>query len=70
MEGQAPSRVLKPAVVEDRTSLDRVTIWRKVRDDDFPKPLKLSANRIGWLESEVEAWIASRRRTASHAEAV
>jgi prophage regulatory protein len=67
MDAIAPSRVLKPSVVCDRTSLDRVTIWRKVRSDDFPKPLKLSANRIGWLESEVEAWIASRHRSAMEA---
>lgn len=35
----------------------RVTIWRWCRDGNFPKPHKLSAHSVGWLESEVQAWI-------------
>jgi prophage regulatory protein len=54
-----PSRLLKPAVVEDRTTLDRITIWRKVRDGSFPQPIKISERRIAWREADVEAWITS-----------
>jgi prophage regulatory protein len=39
-----------------RTSIDR---WR--RAGDFPRPLQLSPHRIGFLESEVRTWIASRK---------
>lgn len=55
----SPVRLLKPSVVEDRTSLDRVTIWRKVRAGTFPAPLKISANRIAWKDADIAAWIAS-----------
>src|SRR5262245_25592700 len=39
-----------------RSSIDR---WRKA--GDFPRARQLSLHRIGFLESEVRAWIASRK---------
>lgn len=36
-----------------------VTIWRLEKAGKFPKRLKVG-NRAGWLESEVEGWIAEQ----------
>lgn len=33
------------------------TIWRKVRNDSFPKPVKLSAAVTGWKTSDIRAWM-------------
>ena len=55
----APTQLLKAAVVEDRTTLHRITIWRKVKDGTFPKPVSIGANRIAWRESDIEGWIAA-----------
>lgn len=39
----------------------RTTLWRMVRDGVFPKPRSIGTGRkIGFLESEVTAWIESR----------
>lgn len=40
---------------------ERVTalIWRRVRAGDFPAPRQLVANTIGWLESDVDTWLAN-----------
>lgn len=54
----SPTRLLSSAVVQDRTSLSRATIWRRVRSGEFPAPLKLGPNRIAWRESDVDNWIA------------
>lgn len=43
--------------VIQRTSLSRSTIERMIRDGRFPKPIRLSVNRRGWLESDVEQWL-------------
>lgn len=51
------SRLLRPSEVENLTTLDRVTLWRKVNDGTFPRPLKISANRIAWRASDVSAWV-------------
>ena len=46
-------RVLK------QTSLSRSTLYREVAGGRFPKPHRLSRGRVGWLCSEVEAWMAA-----------
>jgi prophage regulatory protein len=45
------------------TKLSRSTIWRLERAGKFPARRQLSANAVGWLRSEVEAWLASRQPT-------
>lgn len=42
-------------VVESRT-----TLWRMVRSGAFPRPVALTKRSRGWLESEVDGWIAQR----------
>ena len=37
----------------------RTTIWRMCRRGEFPKPIRISPGRVGWLKSEVDAWKAS-----------
>ncbi len=56
---EAPLTVLAPAKTSERTSISWRTIQRKVKAGDFPQPIRLSENRIGFLESEINAWIAS-----------
>jgi len=48
----------------DRTGYSRVQLWRKSRDpnDDFPLPVQLGGNAIGWFEDEIEEWLATRPR--------
>lgn len=46
--------------VLERTSLSRATLYREVAGGRFPKPHRLSPGRVGWLRSEIDAWIATR----------
>jgi prophage regulatory protein len=48
-----------PAVVAV-TGASRSSIYSWVQQDIFPKPRKLGPRRVGWVRSEVEAWIKSR----------
>lgn len=45
-----------------RTGKSRTTLWRDVRAGRFPAPVKIGANRIGFLESEVMDWQANLPR--------
>jgi predicted DNA-binding transcriptional regulator AlpA len=36
------------------------TLWRKVKDGTFPKPVKLSAKVTAWKVGEVRAWMAAQ----------
>ncbi len=53
-------RILRKEEVVDRTGLSAVSIWRLEKRGDFPQHRRISPNRVGWLSSEVEAWIKSR----------
>ncbi len=46
--------------VENAVTLGQATILRMVRQDEFPKPRKLSGGRVGWLCREIEEWAESR----------
>lgn len=35
-------------------------------DPTFPKPIRLSARSIGWIEHEIDAWIRSRPRVEDY----
>jgi prophage regulatory protein len=53
-------RVLRAAEMCARLGISRVTLWRWERAGLIPRKRKLGPNTIGWLEPEVEAWLASR----------
>lgn len=55
-----PLRALRLQEVERRTGLTRPTIYRRAKDGTFPKPIRLGGNSSGWIESEIEAWLADR----------
>lgn len=59
-----PERFLPEPVVKDRTSLDRVTRWRLVKDGKFPAPVRISPGRVAWAESQITAWIAEKMAAA------
>lgn len=44
----------------ERTQLSRTTRWRLERQGKFPKRRRISENAIGWLDSELTAWMEER----------
>jgi prophage regulatory protein len=48
-----------PAVLE-RTSHSRAGLYDAMSKGDFPKPVRISPNRVAWPESRVSDWIASK----------
>lgn len=53
-------RFLSEKELVEQIGLSRVTLWRKVRSQDFPPPRIISTGRKAWLESEVIDWISAR----------
>jgi prophage regulatory protein len=55
-------RLLAMNEVIRRVNLSRSTIYRKMKLGTFPAPLDLSENRIAWPESDIDAWLMTRKR--------
>jgi prophage regulatory protein len=43
-----------------KTGLSRSTIYTLIKLGDFPKQIQLSPRTMGFLESEIDEWIAGR----------
>ncbi len=54
------SRILRLPEVKLRTGLSRSTIYLKVSQNLFPKPMSIGERSVGWLESEIDSWINER----------
>ena len=51
-------RILKAQQVSDLTSISKSHLHRLAREGKFPKSMKISQCRSGWLEADVHAWIS------------
>lgn len=51
--------ILRLPFVKARTGLSRSTIYLRIAAGSFPKPVSLGSRAVGWLESEIDAWLAS-----------
>jgi len=53
-------RFLRRPLVEEITGLPTSSLYDEIAKGRFPKPVKLSASRVAWLEDEVLAWQEAR----------
>ena len=53
-------RFLRLPEVLERTGLSRSTIYVRLDQGLFPRPVSLGARAVGWIESEVDEWIRQR----------
>jgi prophage regulatory protein len=56
---QEKLKILRLKKVKDRTGLSRSTIYLRIQEGTFPRPISLGARAVGWLENEIEAWLTS-----------
>ncbi len=52
--------LLRLPAVKAATGLSRSTIYDWIAKGQFPQPIPLGGNLVGWLASEIEAWIQAR----------
>lgn len=45
-----------PRVME-KTGLKRATIYLHIKQNTFPKQIKIGTRAVAWLESDIDAWI-------------
>ncbi|MCX7084821.1 MAG: AlpA family transcriptional regulator [Methylococcales bacterium] len=56
---QSNNIIRLPQAIE-KTGLSRSTIYALISRGEFPQKIKLSPRTMGFLESEVDAWIVDR----------
>ena len=59
------TRLLTLRDVTAMTALSRSAIYALMADSRFPKPIRVGARAVRWVEQEVADFIASRPRAGS-----
>ena len=54
-------RLLTVQEVDRLHPVSRTTRWRMVKRGEFPAPLQISPGRVAWKESDVRAWLETRK---------
>lgn len=53
-------RIIRLAEVKSKTGMSRSSIYERVKDGTFPSTIKITNHAVGWIEQEVDDWIAQR----------
>ncbi len=49
--------ILRLPKVKSRTGLSRSSIYLRMSNNDFPRPVSLGGRSVGWLEEEIDNWL-------------
>lgn len=49
--------ILRLPAVKARTGLSRSTIYLRISEGRFPKPVSLGARAVGWVDEEIDNWL-------------
>lgn len=75
-QNQSSQTILRRKQVEARTGLPRSSIYARLRhnpkrpddfDPTFPQPVNIGAKAVGWIESEIDEWIATQIKKSREA---
>lgn len=61
---QFATKHLRRKAVEEITGLSRSTIYDMMGKGLFPRPVKLTSKVVGWPETAIAEWLASRAEAA------
>jgi prophage regulatory protein len=53
-------KILRLENVIVRTGHTRSTIYRDMNNNNFPKPISIGIRCVGWIESEIDSWVANQ----------
>jgi prophage regulatory protein len=56
--------ILRLPTVKARTGLSRSTIYLRISEGRFPKPVSLGGRAVGWIEEEVNDWLSQQIETS------
>jgi prophage regulatory protein len=60
--------MLRLPAVKVRTGLSRSTIYLRISEGSFPKPISLGGRAVGWTESSINDWLNQRIEESRNAE--
>ena len=56
----ADLRLIKKPAVLAKCAISHATLYRLIKDEQFPAPLHISERAVAWREDEVDEWILNQ----------
>lgn len=50
--------------VRETTGLSKASIYELIAKGKFPRPIRIGERAVGWRESDLMTWIATREKAA------
>ena len=61
-----PARQQRILRLPEVTGFGRSTIYALMANGEFPRSIRIGARAVGWLESDIDQWIETRRIGAAY----
>ena len=58
--GITSNRILRLRQVKEMVGLSKTTVYARIAEGTFPTPISLGGRSVGWIESELAAWVKAR----------
>lgn len=55
-----PHKILRLPATKNAVGLSRSTIYLLISKNEFPAPISLGERAVGWLEEDIENWLAEK----------
>lgn len=62
------AKIMRLKDVLDAVGLGKSSIYEKIGKGEFPAPVRLGPRAVGWLDCDIEQWVASRESTRGAAQ--
>ena len=59
--------ILRLPAVQQRTGLSRSTIYLRISEGSFPKPISLGGRAVGWIDEEINEWLNQQIKASREA---
>lgn len=53
-------KILRLVAIQEKLGISKATIYRWMKSEGFPAPLRLGPRAVGWTEASIDEWLASR----------
>lgn len=58
------NRFLRLTEIKNLTGLSRSTIYMRIAEKNFPKPIKIGPRAVAWIERDIDAWMEKQIKTS------
>ena len=59
---QPKSKIIRPKELANMLSISISTLYKMQDERQLPPKLKISSSAVGWLRSDIEEWLVSRKQ--------